>query len=134
MTLFNITVQLSSDVKYLGLTVDKGLTWRKQLDKIINRACKAFWTCRSMFGKTWGLQPHIVYWIYTAVIRLIITHAATVWWPRARLKTSKAELSKLQRLACLGITGAMRTSPTAALEILLGLPPLHLQMEAEFKA
>jgi hypothetical protein len=25
----------------------------------------------------------------------------------------------------------MRTSPTAALEILLGLPPLHLQLEAE---
>jgi hypothetical protein len=26
-------------------------------------------------------------------------------------------------LACLGITGAMRTAPTAAMEVLLGLPP-----------
>jgi hypothetical protein len=50
------------------------------------------------------------------------------------LKTSKAELRKLQRLACLDITGAIRTSPTAALEILLGLPPLHLQLEAEAMA
>jgi hypothetical protein len=32
---------------------------------------------------------------------------------------------------CLGITGAMRTAPTAAMEVLLGLPPLHLQVEAE---
>jgi hypothetical protein len=31
--LFNKTIQLSSDVKYLGLTLDKGLTCRKQLDK-----------------------------------------------------------------------------------------------------
>jgi hypothetical protein len=31
----------------------------------------------------------------------------------------------------LGITGAMRTAPTAAMEALLGLPPLHLQVEAE---
>jgi hypothetical protein len=34
-------------------------------------------------------------------------------------------------MACLGITGAMRTAPTAAMEALLGLPPLHLQVEAE---
>jgi hypothetical protein len=34
---------------------------------------------------------------------------------------------------CLGITGAMRTVPTAAMEVLLGFPPLNLQMEAEAK-
>jgi hypothetical protein len=36
-------------------------------------------------------------------------------------------------MACLGITGAMRTAPTAAMEVLLGLPRLHLQVEAETK-
>jgi hypothetical protein len=34
-------------------------------------------------------------------------------------------------MACLGITGAMRTASTTAMEVLLGLPPLHLQVEAE---
>jgi hypothetical protein len=37
-------------------------------------------------------------------------------------------------MACLGITGAIRTAPTAAIEVLLGLPPLHLQLEAEARA
>jgi hypothetical protein len=97
--LFNKTIQFSDNVKYLGLVLDKGLTWKGQLDKFINKAYKAFWTCRSMFGKTWGLRPHIMYWIYTAVIRPIITYSITIWWPRVKLKTSKAELSKLQRLA-----------------------------------
>jgi hypothetical protein len=50
----------------------------------------------------------------------LVTHAATVWWP------SKAELNDLQRTACLGITGAMRTAPTAAVEVLLGLPSTAL--------
>jgi hypothetical protein len=36
-------------------------------------------------------------------------------------------------MACLGITGAMRTAPTAAMAVLLGLPQLHLQVEAESK-
>jgi hypothetical protein len=65
------------------------------------------------------------------VVRPIVTYAATVWWTRVKFKTSQAELSKLQRVACLGITGAIKTAPSAAMEVLLGLPPLHLQVEAE---
>jgi hypothetical protein len=36
-------------------------------------------------------------------------------------------------MVCLGITGAMRTASTAAVELFLRLPPLHLQLEAEAK-
>jgi hypothetical protein len=131
--LFNKTIQVSSEFMYLELTLDKGLTWKKQLDKAIGKAYKAFWTCRGTFGKTWGLKTKVVYWMYTAVVRPIVADAATIWWPRVKLKTSQAELSKLQRMACLGITGAMRSARTAAMVVLLGLPPLHLQMEAEAK-
>jgi hypothetical protein len=67
------------------------------------------------------------------VVRPIFTYIATIWWPRVKLKTSKAELSKLQKVAYLRITGAMRTAPTVAMEVLFGLPPQHLQVEAEAK-
>jgi hypothetical protein len=53
---------------------------------------------------------------------------------RVIYKVSKMELNKLQRLARLAITGAMRTTPTAALEVLLGLLPLHVIIEAEAQA
>jgi hypothetical protein len=98
-SLFSKRIQLSSEVKYLGITLYKGLTWKKQLDNAINKAYKAFWTCRGTFGKTWGLKPKVVNWIYTAVVRPIITYAATIWLPRVKLKTSQAELRKLQRIA-----------------------------------
>jgi hypothetical protein len=124
--LFSKRIQPSSEVKYLGVTRGKGLTWKKQLDKVTDKAYKALWTCRSIFGKTCVLNPKVVYWIYTAVLRPIFTYTATIWWPRVKLKTSQAELRKLQTMACLGITGAMRT---AAMGVLLGLPPLHLQVE-----
>jgi hypothetical protein len=102
-----------------------------QLDKVIDKAYRAFCTSRGTFGKTWGLKPKVVYWIYTAVVRPIVTYAATVWWPRVKFKTSQAELSKMQRVAFHGITGAIKTAPTASMEVLLGLLPLHLQVEAE---
>jgi hypothetical protein len=65
------------------------------------------------------------------VLRPIITYAAMTWWLRLKYKTSQAKLSKLQRLACPGITRAMRMAPIATIEVLLGFPPLHLKMEAE---
>jgi hypothetical protein len=57
-----------------------------------------------------------------------------VWWPTVKLKRSKAELSNLQKLACLGIAKAMTIILTAAIEVLLGLPPLHLLLGAEAKS
>jgi hypothetical protein len=59
--LFSKMIQLSSEVKYLGLTLEKGLTWKKWPDKVINKAYKAFWTGRDTFGKTWGLKPKVIY-------------------------------------------------------------------------
>jgi hypothetical protein len=48
--LFNKIIQLSSEVKYLGITLNKGLTWKKQLDKVI---CKAFGCAEACLGKLW---------------------------------------------------------------------------------
>jgi hypothetical protein len=58
--------------------------------------------------------------------RTVVTYVATVWWTRIKFKTSKVELSKLQRMACLGITGAMKTAPMAPTEVLIGLLPIGL--------
>jgi hypothetical protein len=65
------------------------------LDKVIDKVYKAFWTCTGTFEKTWKLKPEVVYWIYTAVVRPIVTYAATIWWPRVKRKLSQTELSKL---------------------------------------
>jgi len=46
-------------------------------------------------------------------------------------KTSKTQLGRIQRMACLAITGAMKSIPTAAMEILLNLTPLDLVILAE---
>ncbi|CAH0555041.1 unnamed protein product [Brassicogethes aeneus] len=39
-------------------------------------------------------------------------------------------MDKLQRFACMGIIGAFRTTPTLAMEAILGLAPPHLFVEA----
>ena len=132
--LFGTELQLSTEVKYLGVILDNRLNWSSHLDKKIDRASVTFWQCRRMIGKRWGLSPKIVLWLYRMVIRPMLCYGALVWWPRSRLATVANKLQKFQRLACLAITGCMRTAPTKALEAMLGLPPLHLYIQQEAAA
>jgi hypothetical protein len=45
-TLSGHTLQLTTEVKYLGLILDKGLTWKAQLKNVMNKAYRAFWACK----------------------------------------------------------------------------------------
>jgi hypothetical protein len=72
-TLSGYTLQLSTEVKYLGLILDNGLTWKAQLKNVMNKAYRPFWTCKGTSGKTWGLKPRVVHWIYTMVMRPVLT-------------------------------------------------------------
>ncbi|KAL1447730.1 hypothetical protein WDU94_015574 [Cyamophila willieti] len=84
---------------------------------------------RRAFGKTWGLKPEMVKWIYTIIVRPVITYGILVWWPKVEQVTVKKILHRTQRQACLGITGAMNTTPTHALDAILDLPPLDIFMK-----
>ena len=129
--LFNTELQLSTEVKYLGVTLDNKLKWNRHLDNTTNKASITFWQCRRMLGKRWGLSPKIILWLYKTVIRPMVTYGAVVWWPRTKTGTAINKLQRIQRQACLAITGCMKTTPTAALEVMLDLPPLHLYVKEE---
>lgn len=124
-------IKFSTEVKYLGITLDSKLTWNSHLQKVLAKATKAAWACSRLYGRTWGIKPKMIYWSYITVIRPIITYASLVWWPKVEQKTAQKWLQKAQRLACLGVTGAMRTCPTTAIEALINLLPLHLQIKKE---
>ena len=58
-TLSGYTLQLTTKVKYLGLTPGKGLTWKTQPKNLMTD--RAFWTCKGTSGKTWGLKIRVVH-------------------------------------------------------------------------
>ena len=49
-------------------------------------------------------------------------------------RTSGGSLSRIQKLARLGITRALRTTPTSAVEALICLPPLELVVLSEVRS
>jgi hypothetical protein len=123
--------QMWDEVKYLGVTLDSKLNCNQHLQKIIREAQTTFTVVGCICGKQWGLRPNVLHWLYTRVIRPSIFHSALVWWSKVRQKTTKIQLGGIQRMACLAITGAMKSSSTAGMEMLLNLIPLDLLIMAE---
>ncbi|KAJ8917067.1 hypothetical protein NQ315_012986 [Exocentrus adspersus] len=66
------------------------------------------------------MAPKQLHWLYAKVVRPMIAYGAIAWWTKA-----------LQQLARQAIQGANSSTPSAALEILLGLPPLHIYLKRE---
>ena len=99
--------------------------------KVTNgKAHNLLWACRRACGMGCGLGPKVVHWLYVAIVGLTISYASLVWWPGCQMASTKNKLSKVERLACLGITGTFRTT-TGAMEMLVGLPLLNLVIQGE---
>lgn len=52
------------------------------------------------------------------------------WSRRINLAITGGNLCKVQRLSCVSITGAMRTCPTAAIEVVLNPTTIHILAES----
>ncbi|XP_063990366.1 uncharacterized protein LOC135169352 [Diachasmimorpha longicaudata] len=89
-SIYNTTLEFSEEVKYLGIWLDKKLSWKKPIAMQTSKITMTYWACRRM----------------------------------------KA-VDRTGRLAMLGITGALRTTPSSALEALLFMQPPHLIIREE---
>ncbi|GBM10142.1 hypothetical protein AVEN_258746-1 [Araneus ventricosus] len=85
--------------------------------------------CR-IAGKTWGINKNIRKLLYKTVIERTLCHGAAAWGHNMTFRLQK-KLDSIQRLFLLYITGAYRTTPTSALQVVTGLQPLHLLIQQE---
>jgi hypothetical protein len=130
LLLLGVTLHCSESVRYLGVPLDSRLTWREHVNNKLAKAENSLWACKRSFGMVWGLRRMVVYWLYTSIIRPSITFASLVWWTGCQTSSAKKQVSRVQRLACLGIVGAMCTTPTSAMEALTCHLPLDLVVRA----
>lgn len=125
------SIAISDRVKYLGIILDSKLNWQANGDYRVGKATIALWQCRRAYGTSWGLSPKVLHWIYTTVVRPIVLYGSFLWNHKCKNVTVQNKLSKLQGLACKAIKGAWQSTPTASMEAMLNLTPLHLVVQNE---
>jgi len=117
-------LSFSESAKYLGLVLDKKLDWNLNIQERSRKAIVALYTCRKAIGLKWGMSPYIVHWLYTAVVRPILLYGILVWWPALLRQTTNNKINKIERMAELCITGALRSTPSDALDAILNIRTL----------
>lgn len=122
-------IPYQKQVKYLGVILDHKLNWGTLTRARATKCMCAMAQCRRAVGMTWGLTPKIFLWIYLAIIRPALEYGALIWVPATEVKLHLRPLEKVQRLALLGVTGAMSSTPTAALECLLDVRPVGIRVK-----
>ena len=123
LTIKGEEIDTSEKLKYLRITLDSRLTWKYHIEDRATKATNTWFQIRRAVGSTWGLKPALTHWAYTSVVRPYIAHGAIGWAPNLN-KTAMTKLERVQRLACLSITSAITGTPTTAMEVMVGLPPL----------
>lgn len=126
--LFNVDLKISGDVKYLGVYLDSRLNMKRHFSEIASRANKAFWAARALGSRHWGMKPRMLKYIYAQIMLPRILYGSIVFWHKLVRRHGNGKnlepLEKIQRMAALMITGAMKTTPSTALYAITGLKPI----------
>ena len=115
--------------KYLGVTIDKGLTWTKHIYDKVRSSKRTMMLAKAALDNAWGPRPMYMQWFWTSVMRPKITYGAFVWAQAAQKKTVQSKLRSIQRCGLMMIAPVRRSTPTRAMEILYNIIPLHLHIK-----
>ena len=133
-------ISLSDQVKYLGLLLDRRLTWSSHIKWKIKQAKGLLLKLANSMGKVWGLSPKWMRWAYTGIVRPALTYGAVVWangclvnykqpdgTPATRMKkTLQRQFERVNRLALLQLGHFRRSTPTGGLEVVSYVMPLDI--------
>jgi len=117
--------------KYLGVQINTQLNWKEQAQRVTANATSWIMQYRRFTKPQTGVGGKLMRQLYLAVALPKITYGIDTWYEpphKAPGATKNAgsvgalrALQKIQRVATLAITGALRTTPTDLLDAHAGL-------------
>ncbi|GBM45739.1 hypothetical protein AVEN_242784-1 [Araneus ventricosus] len=102
--------------------------------KLISQALRrAGLSNRQSSRESWGVPLNHRRTLYKTVIERVLEHGAVAWCLEPTVRIAR-KVSTIQHPSLLAISGAYRTTSTATLQVILGIPPLHLQSQREARS
>ena len=107
-------------VRYLGVTIDDGLTWNGHVDKVskeVRKATGALWRSRRQLST----QSKLIF--YFSLIQSKLMYGSNAYVPSMTIGTLD-RLNRLSKSAISGFYGRPRWTPTSPIFSTLGVRPL----------
>ena len=124
-----VPLRYTQQARYLGVTLDHKLSWKPHVMSKIMAAKQKISQLHNLISKVEGPSVRTREWAYKGVILPALTYASCAWVQKLENSTLQNELRKLNRKAMtMAIPKVYTTTPTRSMEIILNLPPLHLEI------
>ena len=120
-------IPLQQSAKYLGITMDRKLTWNEHLTSQAAKCKKLLIRLSCAISTDWGLPQKAMKTIFEMAIEPILLYGASIWIEALEKVKNKTILSRIQRLAALKVTRCLKTTSTDALLVIAGMIPLQLK-------
>ncbi|GBN47535.1 Putative protein in type-1 retrotransposable element R1DM, partial [Araneus ventricosus] len=112
-------------IKYLGIYIDEKMNWNTHLKAQSTRATQIYQNLLKNSREILGSSQNHRRTDYKTVIERVLAHGADTWCLEPTVRIAR-KLSTIQRPFLQAISGAYKTTSMAALQLILGIPPLHL--------
>ena len=129
LKLNNTYIEYSKSMKYLGIHLDSRLRFTYHLEQKIKSARKLLMITRNAVHAQFGPSPRALKWAYSALVLSSLCYGSCIWARAAQTCLMQKKLSKLNRLMALSMANVRRSTPTTALECILGLVPIDISIK-----
>jgi hypothetical protein len=130
IVLDGVDLLYQEEVKYLGLWLDRGLTWSLHMEKKFASCRRLLMQLKGSIGKLWGPTPYLIRWSYLCVVRPSLLYGHFIWG-HACYGHYRSKFASLQRTA-LSLSGHFRkATPGEGLNLIMHVPPLDIHLRGE---
>ena len=118
-------IKYVKSVKYLGMWLDKGLTWGKHIDTLKEKCQERIRILKYISHNRWGSSQEKLRLLYKSLILSKIDYGSYLYATAA--ETHLIKLDRIQYEASRIILGALKPTPTVFLEAEAELMPLKIR-------
>ena len=112
--------------KYLGITLDRSLTYKQHIENTGQKLKKRVSILRKLAGTTWGADQGVLRTTALALCHSVAEYCAPVWARSTHVHKIDVQLNSAMRV----ITGALKSTPVRWLPVMSAIAPPHLRREA----
>ena len=127
LTVNNQQIPQDDTPTYLGVKLDKQLTWKPHIQEMEKRATRRLSLVKKLAGTKWGASSSILRQVYTGNVRPVMEYGSAAWATATKSNTSK--LAKVPNAGMRLITGGLKTTPINTLESTTGLHSLDTRRD-----
>jgi len=115
----NETLPFCSELKYLGVTLDRSFTYRRHLESLHKKLTSRIALLGRLAGSAWGAGATTLRTATLALVHSTAEYCAPVWCRSAHTRLIDPTINDALRI----VTGCLRPTPADNLPILAGIQP-----------